>query len=312
MRIGFAGTPDFAAETLSALIAAGYIPKLTLTQPDRPKGRGMKLTPSPVKELALTHGIPVFQPSSLKSEDARASFAAIPLDVLVVSAYGLILPQVILDLPRYGCINVHASLLPRWRGAAPIQHAILAGDSETGVTLMQMDAGLDSGAMILRRATPILTTDTGGTLHDRLATIGGELAIEGLRSLEKEGRLTTTPQPESGVTYAEKIERRHALIDWQKDAMAIDRVIRAFNPYPVAHTLFLGKPLKIWRAVLLREHHVASLAGTIRAVSPEGIDVICGKGTIRLLDVQPENGKRMSVAAYLSGHGVSIGKRLGI
>lgn len=306
MRIGFAGTPEFAATVMSAVISAGYTVRLALTQSDKKQGRGMRLTPSPVKQLAQAHDIPVLTPATLKKEETRQPIIAQPLDVLLVAAYGLILPQEILDWPRFGCLNVHASLLPRWRGAAPIQHAILAGDMETGVTLMQVDAGLDSGGMIDCLKTPIDANDTGGTLHDRLADLGGKIAVSGLRMLEQNGRLDATLQSEEGVTYANKIERHHGKIDWQQNGVIIERMVRAFNPYPTAFTKRSGTPIKIWRAQYLPRNTVET-AGTVCACHQEGIDVACGQGMLRILELQPQNGKRMTVTAYLSGHRLSIG-----
>lgn len=306
MRVGFAGTPEFAATVMAAVIAAGYMPTLALTQPDRKQGRGMKVTASPVKQLAQAHGIPVFAPSSLKKEEMRQPIVAQPLDVLLVAAYGLILPQEILDWPRFGCLNVHASLLPRWRGAAPIQRAILAGDTETGVTLMQVDAGLDSGAMIGCLKTPINADDTGGTLHDRLATLGGKIAVSGLQTLKQNGQLSAVPQPEEGVTYADKVERMHGKIDWRQNAIMIERMVRAFNPYPTTFTKWRDAPIKIWRARCLSQN-ITAAAGTVCACHHEGIDIACGQGVLRILELQPQNGKRMTAAAYLSGHTLSVG-----
>jgi methionyl-tRNA formyltransferase len=313
MRIGFAGTPDFAATVLSAIVAAGYIPEFVLTQPDRKQGRGMKLMPSPVKQLAQKHGIAVFSPTSLKKEEARQPLVAQPLDVFLVAAYGLILPQEILDWPCFGCLNVHASLLPRWRGAAPIQRALLAGDAETGVTLMQVDAGLDSGAIISALTTPITANDTGGSLHDRLAELGGQIAVAGLCELEQKGELRNTPQPEEGVTYADKIGRTDGKIDWAQDARAIERMVRAFNPYPTAFAEWRGAPVKIWRAQNVSQEkaqETAAAPGTVCACSRDGIDVACGCGTLRLLELQPQNSKRMNASAYLAGYRLSAGDML--
>ncbi len=231
LRVAFAGTPEFAASALEAILAAGYEVPLVLTQPDRPAGRGMKLTPSPVKQLALARGIEVDQPEKLRTDEQRSRLVACAPDVLVVAAYGLILPKVVLDLPRLGCINIHASLLPRWRGAAPIHRAIEAGDAETGITIMQMDEGLDTGAMLLTHALPILPTDTTATLHDRLATLGGKAIVSALAELDK-GGLTPVPQPAEGVTYAAKIGRAEATVDWTRPAVELERAMRAFDPSP--------------------------------------------------------------------------------
>ena len=247
MRVIFAGTPDFAAAALAAIVAAGHDVSLVLTQPDRPAGRGMNLMPSPVKKLAQAHGLEVFQPLSLKNTEAQERIAAQQADVMVVAAYGLILPQVVLDMPRFGCINIHASLLPRWRGAAPIQRALLAGDAETGVCIMQMEAGLDTGPVLLRGAFAITPSDTTASLHDRLAELGARLVVEALPLLP----LPAQPQPIEGVTYAHKIEKAEALIDWRRSAAELDRHIRAFNPFPGAQAIFAGQTVKLWAAAHL-------------------------------------------------------------
>ena len=245
MKIAFAGTPEFAARALGALIAGGHETALVLTQPDRPAGRGQKLQPSPVKVLALAHGIPVDQPPTLREAVARASLAAAAPDVLVVAAYGLILPQEVLDIPRLGCLNIHASLLPRWRGAAPIQRAIEAGDAETGITIMRMDAGLDTGPMLLRAAVPIGPAETGGTLHDRLADVGARLVVE---ALDRLADLPAMPQPAEGVTYAKKIGKAEGLLDWGRPAAELERRIRAFDPFPGCSTGSGETQVKIWAA----------------------------------------------------------------
>ncbi|WP_110657672.1 methionyl-tRNA formyltransferase [Salinicola halimionae] len=247
LRVLFAGTPDFAAESLKALLASRHQIVGVYTQPDRPAGRGRKLTPSPVKRLALEHGLPVETPISLKNEDAQRRLAEFDADVMIVVAYGLLLPQAVLDIPRLGCLNVHASLLPRWRGAAPIQRAIEAGDTESGITLMQMDAGLDTGAMLLIKRTPIDDTTTGGDLHDRLAELGGQTLIEGLEALAESG-LSETAQPEDGVTYASKLSKPEAELDFSQSASTLSRRIRAFNPWPVAWTRLDGETLRLWFA----------------------------------------------------------------
>jgi len=301
MRLAFAGTPDFAATILAALIDSGYAPEFVLTQPDRAQGRGLKLTASPVKQLALTHGIPVWQPPTLKTDEARAPLLAQPLDVLLVAAYGLILPPPILAWPRFGCLNVHASLLPRWRGAAPIQHVLLAGDAKTGITMMQMDAGLDTGAMIAVRDVPIAPDETAGSLHDTLAAVGAALTVDVLRRLEKEGALPSVPQDDALATYAGKIDKSHARIDWSQDADIIERAIRAFNPVPGAHTLLHGAPLKIWRAAVLPGTTDAA-PGTVLAAQSQGIDIACQNSILRILELQPAGGKRQTAAAFLAGH----------
>jgi methionyl-tRNA formyltransferase len=305
MRLAFAGTPEFAATILAALIENSFTPdfalSFVLTQPDRPQGRGMKLTASPVKQLAAKHGISVLQPPTLKTEEARAPLLARSLDVLLVAAYGLILPPAILAWPRFGCLNVHASLLPRWRGAAPIQHAILAGDAKTGITMMQMDAGLDTVAMIAAQEVPIKPDDTAGSLHDALAAVGATLTLTVLRRLQKDGALNGVPQNDALVTYAGKIDKAQARIDWSQDAAILERAIRAFNPAPCAHTMLNDAPLKIWRAIFLPNAPHAS-PGVVLAAQPQGIDVACGNGALRVLELQPAGGKRQTAAAFLSGH----------
>ena len=233
MKVAFAGTPEFAAAALEAILAAGFEVPLVLTQPDRPAGRGMQLQPSPVKQVALAAGIPVHQPEKLRTPEQQAPLAEAGADVLVVAAYGIILPQTVLDMPRYGCLNIHASLLPRWRGAAPIHRAIQAGDAETGITIMQMDAGLDTGPMLMKRVEPIHSDDTTGSLHDRLAWIGAELIVDALNALRtSSARLPATPQPADGVTYAAKIGKAEAIVDWTRPAVELERMVRAFNPFP--------------------------------------------------------------------------------
>jgi methionyl-tRNA formyltransferase len=258
MRIAFAGTPDFSVPALEALLGSTHEVVGVLTQPDRPKGRGRQIAASPVKETALAHGVPVSQPQSLKDEAGRADLASWQPDVLVVVAYGLILPRAALTLPRLGCLNIHASLLPRWRGAAPIQRAILAGDAKSGVTIMLMDAGLDTGPMLLKKEVLIARTDTGGSLHDRLAVVGASAILEALEGYSS-GNLPAVPQPTEGVTYAAKIEKAEALIDWAQDAIEIERKVRAFNPWPVAESRLDGEQLRVFEA--FAEHDAADSAG---------------------------------------------------
>ncbi len=302
MRLIFAGTPEFAAQALQAIIAAGHDVPLVLTQPDRPAGRGMSLQPSPVKKLALEHGIEVFQPLSLKDAEAQAMIAAIQAEVMVVAAYGLILPQVVLDMPRLGCINIHASLLPRWRGAAPIQRALLAGDAETGVCIMQMEAGLDTGPVLLRGAFPIAPTETTATLHDRLAELGASLAVEALGKLP----LLATAQPVDGVTYAHKIEKAEALIDWSKSAAELDRHIRAFNPFPGAQALLRGQTVKLWQAAPVPGQ---GEIGQILQVDRQAIVVACGSGALAISELQKAGGKRLPVQQFLAGNPLQVGDR---
>ncbi|MEJ6021515.1 methionyl-tRNA formyltransferase [Ramlibacter sp. PS4R-6] len=318
MRVIFAGTPEFARVALQRLHAARFPIPLVLTQPDRPAGRGMKLQPSPVKQFAQEHGIAVAQPRSLRldgkyPDDARAAKAAIEAaraDVMVVAAYGLILPQWVLDAPRLGCLNIHASLLPRWRGAAPIHRAIEAGDAETGVTIMQMDAGLDTGDMLLVERTPITADDTTGSLHDRLATLGGRLVVEALE-MAACGGLTRTPQPADGVTYANKIDKAEAAIDWSQPAEAIARRVRAFNPAPGASATIRGEALKVWRANAAPGRGGAA-PGTVVAIDEAGIGVACGDGSrLDITELQRAGGKRLAATDFLRGFPLEAGQRLG-
>lgn len=295
MRVVFAGTPEFAAAALRALIAAGHEIPLVLTQPDRPAGRGMKLRMSPVKGVALAHGIAVAQPETLKTEESRLPIAQAQADVMVVAAYGLILPQSVLDMPRLGCINIHASLLPRWRGAAPIHRAIEAGDKETGITLMQMDAGLDTGAMLSRSAMPILDTDTTGSLHDRLAELGAA-EIVALLSRLAQGNIKATPQDNALATYAAKISKDEAALDWTLPAETLERKIRAFNPFPGASAEIDGNALKIWRAQV-----VPGQGAPGSVLDKDSLTVACGEGALRLEEVQKAGGKRQPIAEYLRG-----------
>lgn len=309
MRVGFAGTPEFSRLALQAILDAGFTVPLVLTQPDRPAGRGLKLTPSPVKQLALEHNIPVAQPRSLRLDgkypeealSGEAALKAAQLDVLVVAAYGLILPEWVLQTPRYGCLNIHASLLPRWRGAAPIQRAIEAGDAATGVTIMQMDIGLDTGDMLLVEDLPIEATDTAATLHDKLAEQGARLIIDALNALPN-GQLKPVPQPQAGVTYASKLDKAEAALDLQLPAELLARRIRAFNPVPGATLMLPGidAPVKVWRAEQL-EQNTQAQPGTVLAVSPEGIDVACNPGVLRLTELQRPGGKRQPVSVFVQG-----------
>ena len=319
MKLGFAGTPEFAAVALAKLLAAGHEVVLVLTQPDRPAGRGLKLQASPVKQLALQHGIPVAQPRSLRldgkyPDDAHAAQLALQAagaDAMVVAAYGLILPQWVLDVPKHGCFNIHGSLLPRWRGAAPIHRAIEAGDVETGVTIMQMDAGLDTGDMLLKQAVPILDTDTTGSLHDQMADLGADLMVQALAQLQQ-GALRPVAQPTEGVTYAAKVDKAEAGIDWSQSAQTITRRVRAFNPFPVASTLLNGEPLKVWAA-----HVGAQLApadpvgGHVVTVAPEGIAVRAMDSVVVITELQRPGGKRLAVADFLRGCELRPGQRLG-
>jgi methionyl-tRNA formyltransferase len=342
LRVAFAGTPDFSVPALEALLNAGHTVVGVLTQPDRPKGRGRQVTPSPVKAAAVSHGIPVSQPLSLKDEAGRAELAAWRPDVLVVVAYGLILPPAALSIPRLGCINIHASLLPRWRGAAPIQRSILAGDARTGITIMLMDAGLDTGPTLLRTEVPIDPHETGASLHDRLCVLGGSTLIEALVG-HAAGTLHAAPQPAEGVTYAAKLEKAEALIDWTRDAVEIERQVRAFNPWPVAETRFDGEQLRVFEAraedgaasvdrefdASAMEHALAmpatddrsvdieafadisaTKAGTILAVRDDAVVVQCGRGQLALRQLQ-RPGRRVVSAADFARSLDLTGRRLG-
>jgi len=302
VRLIFAGTPEFAALALQAIVAAGHDVALVLTQPDRPAGRGMALQPSPVKKLALEKGIEVFQPLTLKDAEAQAKIAAVGAEVMVVAAYGLILPQAVLDLPRFGCLNIHASLLPRWRGAAPIQRALLAGDAETGVCIMQMEAGLDTGPVLLRDAFTVTPDDTSATLHDRLAALGARLVVEALGKLP----LPATPQALAGVTYAQKIGKAEAVIDWSQSAAELDRHIRAFNPFPGAQAQFGGQTVKLWRAMPVEG---AGENGQILQVDRNRVVVACGSGALAVSELQKAGGKRLAVREFLAGHPLKVGDR---
>lgn len=309
MRLLFAGTPSFAALALEAILEAGHDVPLVLTQPDRPSGRGMRLTPSPVKALAQKRGIEVFQPVSLKDADSRNCLVERDARLMVVAAYGLILPQPVLDAFPLGCINIHASLLPRWRGAAPIQRAIEAGDSMTGITIMQMEAGLDTGPMLLRAEVPIRDTDTAATLHDTLADVGARLVVEALEALEN-GALGGVPQDAAAATYAAKIGRGDAAIDWQRTADEIDRQIRAFNPVPGATTRLRGETIKIWSANRTGVS-TSRQPGEIIAREADSLMVACGDGrALALTTLQRAGGRRLPAPEFLQGFPVETGERL--
>ena len=308
MRIVFAGTPEFAAQALAAILAAGQSVPLVLTQPDRPSGRGMALKASPVKQLALEHGLQVHQPASLKSAESRQPIIDASPDVMVVAAYGLILPQAALDIPRLGCINIHASLLPRWRGAAPIQRAVLAGDAETGVTLMRMEAGLDTGPMLLKGRLPITDADCAATLHAKLAALGARLMVEALPRLAR-GELPGEPQPAEGVTYAAKLEKSEAALDWRQTAVALSRAVRAFDPFPGTVARIEGQTIKVWRA---EPAPGAGEPGTVLAANVDGILVACGEGALRLVELQKSGGKRLQAADFLHGFALKPGQRFSL
>lgn len=310
MRIVFAGTPEFAAVHLQALLDAGKQIVAVYTQPDRPAGRGQKLVASPVKQLALQHDIPVFQPQSLRTEEAQAEFAQLQPDLMVVVAYGLILPQAVLDIPRLGCINSHASLLPRWRGAAPIQRAIEAGDAQTGVTVMQMEAGLDTGPMLLKVVTDIEPTDTGATLHDRLAQLGSSAVVEAVDKLAA-GELTGEAQQDDLATYAHKLSKDCSLIDWSQSADAIARAVRAFSPWPVSHTLHQGLSIKVHEAEVVSAQ---GQPGTILSVERDGVLVACAKNALLIKRMQLPNARAMNVADILNGRAdlFAVGQVMGV
>jgi methionyl-tRNA formyltransferase len=304
MRLGFAGTPEFAASVLQSLLDAGYRPQIVLTQPDRPAGRGLAPQPSAVKRLALTHGLAVAQPESLRLPQAHALLAAADLDVLVVVAYGLILPAEALRLPRWGCLNVHASLLPRWRGAAPLQRAILAGDVETGVCIMQMDVGLDTGPVVHRITTPIAPDETTESLHERLAILGGQALCS---VLARPGPWLATPQAGDGVTYATKIDKAEARIDWGAAAAVLDRQVRAFNPIPGAWSEMRGERVKVWQSSIgpLK----GGVPGEILAVSDEALCVACGEGSVLLGELQRPGHRRGPARAFCQALGLAVGDR---
>lgn len=303
MRVAFGGTPEFARAALAAIVAAGFEVPLVLTQPDRPAGRGQKLQSGPVKALALELGIPVLQPDRLKDPATHQPLIAAAPDVLVIAAYGLILPQAVLDIPRLGCLNIHASLLPRWRGAAPIQRAIEAGDRETGVTIMRMDAGLDTGPMLLAEALPITDHDTAATLHDKLANQGARLIVQALRDIE---RLKPVVQPTEGVTYANKIDKAEAQLDWRRAAEELDRLLRAFDPFPGGAAMLAGTPVKLWRGVA---ESGSGEPGTVLAADGSGIVVACGEGALRITELQKPGGKRLAAADFLCGFPLLPGQR---
>ena len=312
MKVIFAGTPEFAAVALAQLHEAGFEIPLVLTQPDRPAGRGMQLHPSPVKSYALKHGMPVAQPVSLRLDGkypdqaaaAHAQLKATEHQVMVVAAYGLILPASILSIPPMGCLNIHASLLPRWRGAAPIHRAIEAGDSETGITIMQMDEGLDTGPMLLMQSERINATDTTGSLHDRLAAIGGELIVDALKKLQQ-GGLSAQAQPSEGMTYAAKISKQEADVDFRLPAQTLLRRIHAFNPFPGAVVHLHETAVKIWQASSVE---AKGKPGEILSVSSEGVIVACGSGALKLEELQKPGGKRLSVAQFILGFAMESGQ----
>jgi methionyl-tRNA formyltransferase len=319
LRIVFAGTPEFAATALNAILDAGFSVVAAYTQPDRPSGRGMKLTASSVKTAALARGVAVLQPATLKTAEAQAELTALKPDVMVVAAYGLILPQAVLDIPRLGCLNIHASLLPRWRGAAPIHRAILAGDTESGVCIMQMEAGLDTGPVLTERRTAITPHDTTGNLHDRLASLGAQAVIAVLRALADGTQPPAVTQPQLGITYAHKITPAEAQIDWSNDATQIVRQINAFNPAPGAWTIWRGEKIKIWSAQVVSGSEAEALSlhvssaetvkkGTILVAVNERLLIRCGFNLLAINEIQSAGSKRMSVQAWSAGSIPRVGE----
>ena len=310
LKIIFAGTPEFAAVALRALLASEHEVCAVYTQPDRPAGRGRKLTAGPVKQAALDSDVPVYQPLTLRDADVQGELAAHGADVMVVVAYGLILPVEVLEAPRYGCINIHASLLPRWRGAAPIQRAIIAGDTESGVTIIQMDAGLDTGAMLEKRSCKISTEECGGQLHDRLAALGAEAVLSTLSKIS-DGTVSGEVQDDALSCYASKIDKKEALVDWNRSAVEIRRLVSAFNPWPVAYTLLPdGRRLRLWQAVAI-PNEGGSVPGTVVEANKAGIDIATGNGILRLLQVQLPGGRQVSSSDFLNAYALKISAQLG-
>ena len=306
LKIIFAGTPDFAVPALAALIEAGHDVVLVLTQPDRPSGRGMKLKASPVKELALQHKIEVFQPETLKDVDAQLRIESVKADVMIVAAYGLIIPSNVLQMPRLGCYNIHASLLPRWRGAAPIHRSLLAGDAETGVTIMEVVPALDAGAMVSKGVLKISERDTTQSLHDELAKMGADLMVDAMKKLADNGQLPATPQDESLVTYAAKLQKSEAGVDWSQSADLISRQVRAFNPFPVSHAMLGGDVCRIWMAVA-EATSSNQRPGTILSLG-DSIQVACGSGVLTIEELQLPGGKRLKAKDFVAGHGLKVGQ----
>ena len=306
MNIIFAGTPEFAVPALAALITAGHKIVMVLTQPDRPAGRGMQLKASPVKQLAMQHGLNVFQPASLKPADIQVQIAAVNADVMIVAAYGLIIPTLVLSMPKHGCYNIHASLLPRWRGAAPIHRALLAGDTETGVTIMEVVPALDAGAMVSKGVVPITDNDTTQTLHDALSNIGAQLMLQAMQTLADKGELPAISQDESLVTYAHKLEKAESSINWSKTAVEISRQVRGFNPFPVATAQFRGETCRIWYATVSHQHTTAQ-CGEIVAIEAN-IHAACGQGVLAIAELQMPGGKRQTAQQFAQGQHLKVGE----
>ncbi len=308
MKIIFAGTPEFAVPALAALIQAGHEIVMVLTQPDRPAGRGMQLKASPVKQLALQQNLAVFQPQSLKPVEVQAQIAAVNADVMIVAAYGLIIPSAVLNIFTKGCYNIHASLLPRWRGAAPIHRALLAGDAETGVTIMEVVPALDAGAMVSKGVLPILDTDTTQTLHDNLSKIGADLMLQAMADLANNGSLQTTPQDESLVTYAHKLEKSESTIDWHKSAAEISRRVRAFNPFPVATAQFRGETCRIWFASAANGNANAGEVVGLSDYTAGTLLLGCGEGLLQITELQMPGGKRQTAQQFVQGQHIKLGE----
>lgn len=312
MKIIFAGTPEFAVPALDALIRANHEIVMVLTQPDRPAGRGMKLKASPVKLLAIQHNLRVFQPETLKTPDVQASLADLNADVMIVAAYGLIIPTVVLQMPKKGCYNIHASILPRWRGAAPIHRALLAGDTETGVTIMEVVPALDAGAMVSVGRVEIHASSTTQTLHDALSALGATLMVEAMHTLAQQGTLFAQPQDEALVTYAHKLEKTESAMDWSQSASQISRQVRGFNPFPVAQTSFNNEVCRIWMATCAdTSTHTKAKPGEIVRISDDAIEVACGEGMLIITELQAPGGKRMPASAFAQGHHVEVGDQFG-
>ena len=307
MNIIFAGTPEFAVPALAALIEAGHQIVMVLTQPDRPAGRGMQLKASPIKQLALQHGLRVFQPESLKPDEVQADIAAVKADVLIVAAYGLIIPTAVLTLFPQGCYNIHGSLLPRWRGAAPIHRAILAGDTQTGVTIMEVVPKLDAGAMVSKWVTPILATDTTQTLHDAISREGAALMAQAMQQLQNTGHLPAEQQDEALVTYAHKVEKSEAALHWQASAEALSRQVRAFNPFPVATAQFRGETCRVWFATQADSSNMQGKVGEILQLGA-AITVKCGEGALEIAELQMPGGKRQTALQFMQGQHVKVGE----
>lgn len=308
MRIVFAGTPAFAACALQALLRAGHEIVAVLSQPDRPTGRGLKFVAGEVKQLAQRHGLTIFQPRTLRNPDSQEQLRAVGADVMVVAAYGLILPRALLEAFPLGCINIHASLLPRWRGAAPIQRAILAGDNETGICLMRMEEGLDTGPVYLTQRVPVAPDDTAGSLHDKLAALGARCVVEALPRIAS-GELQPVPQANTGATYAQKIAKDEAKIDWRQEAVQVARQVRAFNPFPGAHSKLRGEPVKIWRG--MADSTGGGQPGMVLQATAQGIVIACADGVLRVTELQRAGGRRLSAADFLRGFAFVAGEHFG-